>query len=134
MIHRTFDVISLIDDLMPYADDLRLFDPYGWLENDKNIAVTNGKGSYGLLNYEEEGTYTGHHFHPLGVRGREALSISKEMLAFLFTFPEVRIMRGLTPLDKKEARWAARQLGFTSLGVLPSLDRPCELFILHRSE
>ncbi|MBU6231605.1 hypothetical protein KGP36_02960 [Patescibacteria group bacterium] len=102
--------------------------------NDKdNFVVATGEGSIGMFEDSGNGIYNGHHFHLADIRGRKALNASKSMIDFVWdNFPAVKTMRGYSPLDRRDARWAARQLGFTSLGALPTLSPPCELFVLFR--
>lgn len=90
-------------------------DPDEWIDNEKNVMFDVG-GSVGLFTYEYPGVYSGHWFFK--VKGRKALELAKEMLNHFFENYPARTIRGLTPVDKKAARWAARQIGMTSLGIM----------------
>lgn len=134
-IHRTFLAIEVLEILGQYRDGLTLEKTQAWLDNEDNMAFLNREGSLGMLEFSSKGLYDSHHFHDQAVRGRKALRASKDMISFAFnTHPEIEIMRGRTPLNRQDARWAARKLGFKSLGVLPELTPACELFILTRKD
>ena len=127
---RTKDLAPFQEVVAPYAHELEGFDPQTWIEDDRNIAVSDGEGNYNLFEYEMEGVYTGHTFYTK--RGRAALDLGKEVLDYVFSLPEVRVIRGLTPLHKTGARWFSRKLGFQSYGVVRTVAGPCELFILDK--
>jgi hypothetical protein len=106
--------------------------PEVWLGNDKNVMLM-VDGSIGLFTYEYPGVYSGHWFFK--VHGRKALDLAKEMLDHFFTNYPAKALRGLTPVDKKAARWAARQIGMTSYGILsfPN-DEDHELFCMTKED
>jgi hypothetical protein len=132
MIKQTHDIESLLRTLAPYIHELEGFSAEAWLEQEPNICLTDGKGSFALFEYNTRGIYTGHYFFV--VRGKAALKLAKEFLDFLFKNYEVELIRGLTPLEKLGARWMNRKLGFTSYGVVKTIVGPCELVILTNQE
>lgn len=128
---RTYKPERMIEDLWEYREDLKLFDPHSWLNNYDNIALEED-GNYALFQHEGSGLYTGHYFFK--VRGRKAINLGNKMLSHLFANFPATAVRGMTPLEKRPARWMARQLGFTSHGPIEYGNRWCELFILTEQE
>lgn len=131
-LQRSFDIVDLVIAMYPYHEDLVGFDPEEWLNNQLNIAITDGEGNYSLFEYESFGVYTGHYF--FNVRGKAARKLSEEMLNHIFKDKNVHLIRGITPLKHLGARWLSRQLGFKSHGVLNTMIGPCELFIQTKDE
>lgn len=86
----------------------------------------------GFATYEYEGVYNPHYF--LKVRGREALDFTKRMMREAFDNYGVKVFRGMTPVENKKARWAARQLGLTSYGIIENPTGDFELFIITADE
>lgn len=135
MAYLTNSAEKVLGILQPYRPFLTLEKTQEWLNKEENLAFLNGEGSLGMLEFSSKGLYDSHHFHDQSTRGYKALKASKEMLSYAFdNYPEIDIMRGRTPLNRQDARWAARKLGFKSLGVLPELTPACELFILTRKD
>lgn len=133
MIERTKNAKDLADVTEPYRNELLGFEPENWLANSNNIALTDGLKNFSLFEFELDGIYTGHYFFG-NARGREALAIAKEMVREAFSNHPIKVIRGLTPLEKLGARWLSRQTGFTSHGVVQTTTGPCELFILSKDE
>lgn len=134
MITRVTDPAVLTEELAPYKDTIGdEFEANEWLGNDRNIALTDNN-SFGLFQYEIPGVYTGHYFFSNNVRGKEAKRLATEMLIIAFRDYGIRVIRGLTPVKNKKARWMTRQLGFKSFGILDISDDTCELFILTRDD
>lgn len=133
MIDRTFDIAGLLTTMDPYLKDLHGFHGPEWLGNQDNVALTDGEGSFSLFERESGGVVSGHYF--LIKRGREALNLCSEMLKEIFTGPyNVKVIRGITPLENLGARWMSRQLGFKSYGSVQTLVGPCEIVILTKPE
>lgn len=130
MINRTFDPV-IVDEATGghHGGD---FDPTLWLSNPSNIALVNSSGDVNLFQFEREGLYIGHFFYKS--RGRAALTAAREMLAFVFSYPEVEVLIGLTPVDKLGAKWLTRKLGFKSYGEVDTIPGRCEMFVLGRNE
>jgi hypothetical protein len=103
-----------------------------WVGNVKNFMLVEND-NVGLATYEYPGVYTVHWFFT--ARGREALKLAKRMLAVLFESSDAKVIRGLTPVDLKAARWLAKQVGLTSHGVLTFADgKQCELMFVTKEE
>lgn len=132
LIRQSFDADLLASSVEEYRKDMVNFDPYSWIENPLNIALTDDGENYNLLEYELPGIYTGHTFYIK--RGRAAKAHLHEALRVAFTEFPVEVIRGLTPIKLIGARWMARQGGFKSHGVVQTLVGPCELFILSKHE
>lgn len=130
---RTFDVEVVTKAAELYGKEILGFHPEEWLANEENIALTNEYGDCFLFERELPGVVTGHYF--FFSRGRGAVNAAKDMLEELFTGPyDVKVVRGLSPLERLGARWLNRQLGATSYGVVNTIIGPCELVILTKQE
>ena len=127
---------NLIEELMlPYAADLTGYSPEELASEPGNIVVSDAHGSLAIAESHGNGIYAAHHFHPVGVRGAEALRRSKGLLAHLFdTYPEIGALRGYSPAERPETHWIARQLGFTAHGRITVQGQEFEMFILTRRE
>jgi hypothetical protein len=122
IIHRLFE---------EYKDEIGSATPEQWLSNHQSIAYER-EGSVALFTFEYPGVYSGHWFFK--VRGRDALNLAREFLKKLFTETDAKAIRGLTPIKKPAARWAARQVGFTSYGNLTINNEEYELFCMTKKE
>lgn len=114
--HRSYDPSEMkrIVSQFPkeFIYDTETFDYSHWLSH--SVMYVEGD-SAGLCTKEKEGIYSVHWFFKH--RGRQALDLAKEMLNDLFDNEGAEIVRGITPVDNKAARWAARQIGLKSYGV-----------------
>lgn len=130
--HRSFDREAFWEAFKDHPEDLGSCTPEDWVGNPNNAMYVKD-GSVGLLTFEYPGLYTGHWFFK--VRGRAALDLAREFLHEAFTELNMQAVRGLTPVKLLGARWAARQMGFKSLGII---DTPhngeCEIFYLTKEE
>jgi hypothetical protein len=100
--------------------------------DDKNIALVNLGGDVNLFQFQADGVYIGHFFYVS--RGREALRVARDMLARIMTYDEVKVIIGLTPVEKLGAKWLTRKLGFKSYGEVDTVPGRCEMFVLSRME
>lgn len=116
--------------LEPHKDLVFSFDANNWLEDPNNIALTDGEGNYTLYTYDAPGVYSPHVFFK--VRGKEAIDLALDMLETLFENYDVRVLRGLTPVEKLPARWFAHKIGFKSLGEVETVFGWCELTMMTR--
>jgi len=133
MISRTFDIDVVKAATDPYKEGLYGFNPEDWIEGTENIALVNEDKDVALFEREIPGIVTGHYFFVS--RGRAAVRVAKEMLKEAFTKDyDIKVIRGLTPLQKLGARWMNKQLGFKSYGVVNTIAGPCELVILTKEE
>lgn len=120
---------DLLYEMTDNLYDLEFFED--WASDLFNVALKNDNDDVAMFEYVKEGLYTGHYF--FNSRGKMALQEAKKLLDEIFSYPEVEVIQGFTPLTKLGARWMSRQIGFASHGVI-LLNEPCEYFILTRSE
>ncbi len=80
----------------------------------------------GLATCEYPGMYNCHLYFKS--RGREAIRLGQEMLNHLFDNYDAKAVGGLIKVQFKAARWAARQMGWTSLGIVSFPNGDDELF------
>ena len=130
MIYRTTTTKTIADATEGHHGDDFVVDE--WVKNPANVALVNDRGDVNLFQFEREGLFLGHFFYVS--RGREALKAAREMLAEIFKYEEVKVLMGLTPVDKLGARWLTRKLGFTSYGIIETPSGDCEMFVLSRPE
>lgn len=104
-----------------------------WLSEYGNFYYMD-KDDIALFNFETPFLYTGHYF--FNSRGREAKKKGLSILAQFFSIYESEVvLRGLTPVENKAAKWMNRQLGFKSLGEIETApDEFCELFVLTKKD
>lgn len=122
----------LLKTMNPYLPIIGFY-PEEWLSNPLNVALTDGKGNYSLYEREAKGIVSGHYF--MVARGRQALSLAKQMLTEIFTGPyDVQIVRGFTPITHKGALWMNKQLNFKGYGTVETAAGTMELVILTKKE
>jgi hypothetical protein len=116
MIKRSFDP-ALMQSAMAMCSDTynEDFNYEGWVANKNHIMLVEDN-NVGLLTHEYPGLYTAHWF--FHVRGRDAIKLAQRMLYEGFKTYGVKAIRGLTRADLKAARWAVRQVGCKSYGML----------------
>lgn len=117
--------------MSPFMGDIHGFYPDRWLLDDRNIAMTNGE-DYCLFEFSSPNVYYGHYF--CTSKGKTARDFSVECLDYMFDVIKAEIIQGLTPEDKRAARWMARQLGMKSYGITETFNGPHELFILTKND
>lgn len=115
MIKRSFDLELLLraTDLPQIESDPDKFKQFFYGE--KNLMFADGE-NVGLATYEYPGCYTLHWYFE--VRGREALNLGAAMIKNLFDNYGAKIVRGIVRVDLKASRWAARQIGWKSHGIV----------------
>ena len=128
--HRSKDILKLSLHMSKFKDVV-IIDLVQWLLDYNNIALTNGD-DYCLFELDSPGVYSGHYF--CNNHGRKVIDFSKECLNYIFTETPCRVLKGLTPEDKKAAKWMSRQVGFTSYGIVTTDLGPHTLFILTKKE
>lgn len=131
MIVRSHDLEELVDAVTPYSKLLLGFNPEEWLATDWNIMLSDGKGNVTLWDKNPDGVYTAHIFFV--IKGRAAKKLALEMIGKFWEITGEQVVRGMTPLENRAARWMARQLGFKSYGAYKTIFGPCELFILTKN-
>src|SRR3546814_15011941 len=82
-----------------YAEDIKGFDPPFWLDDQRNIALTNQNHDVALFEYFKPGTVLGHYF--FHSRGKSAIEAAHLFLDELFSEYAVDTVVGMTPLDNK---------------------------------
>lgn len=135
MITRTNNSEELIEttaEVYPELLEDALFEAGPWLSDLSNIALTDGKGSFGLFTYEYPGVYSAHYFFK--VSGKEALDLAMDMLTEMFVNRQAEAIRGLVPSERMDVRWMTRQLGFTSYGEVDTNVGPCIIYICSLDE
>lgn len=125
---RSYNAALMREAMGEFADEV---DCDEWVGKLANIMVVEGD-NVGLAAYEYPGVYSVHWFYK--VRGREALKLAERMLDFVFTHYGVETVRGMTETRLKAARWAARQVGYTSHGVVEKGGKEYELFTLTKGD
>jgi hypothetical protein len=128
LIHRTFDYKGIQETLDKYPELVDNFPCKEWIEDKRNIAFTDSKGSYGLLEFNSEGVYTGHYFFI--VRGKKALELATMILEEAFLTYKIKVIRGLTPVGNLGAKWMNKKLGFTYLGDVSVPQGECGIYYL----
>lgn len=132
MITRSYDPELMKEALSRAPSDMNQGINYeDWLAHPNNIMLVEGE-DIGLVVHNYPGVCTGHWFYKS--RGRDALRCGERMIDHLFDKYGMKAIRGITRVDLKAARWAARQVGFTSYGILEMDDGEYELFCLTKDE
>lgn len=131
--HRSFDPNDLREATQGYEEFVPPSIIDSWVGNTKNYLFVED-GSVGLGTYEYPGLYTVHWFFRHAHRGRKAISLARKMLDALFQQSDAQAVRGLTRANLKGARWASRQVGLKSLGVVDCVTGPCEIFFISKDD
>ena len=124
-VRRTFaaaDVAAQTDKVM---HELPCFWPASWVEARENYSIVDNDGNVSLLEYVSPGVYHPHLY--FSARGREAVSVAKEMLTWIFNMTPAEVLLGETPILAKGAWWVVRQLGFEPMGLAASEWGPIRL-------
>lgn len=129
---RTKDIDLVLKGTNQYAEDIKNFHPYEWVEDDKNIALTNDNEDIALFEYMKDGVVVGHYF--FHSRGRQAIEAAKKFLKEIFSDYDVKMIIGLTPLLNKKAKWMNRRLGFRYHGIVKTEVEPCEIVIMTKAD
>jgi hypothetical protein len=94
------------------------------VEDRRNIFLVD-EGGGALFAWRGPGIYEGHSFFL--VRGREAISLGRAMLAIMQD--QADMVWGLTPESLRHVRLFNRKIGFKSSGLLETPEGRCELFV-----
>lgn len=131
MIKRSFDLDLLLKitgeyNIAPPEDFIK------WFNMPMNLMFVEGD-NIGLATYEYSGVYNVHWYYT--ARGREAIELAKRMIANLFENYGAEIIRGMIETKLKASRWACRQVGLTSHGIIydPKYGE-CEMFTATKDE
>lgn len=132
MIKRSFDLDLLLraTDIPEINTGPEMFTQ--WFHTPRNLMFADGE-NVGLATYEAPGVYTVHWYFK--VRGRKAIQLGQEMLLNIFDNYGAKVARGYVKEGLKASRWAARQVGFKSYGMLTFPDGDVnELFIITKQD
>lgn len=133
MIKRSFDPLVFRNVTADYRDMVSEdFDFESWLNDGNNVMLLSAD-NVGLATFEYPGVYSVHWYFK-SARGRKALQLAKDMLTWLFSHTDAKAIRGLTKVNLKAARWASRQVGMISYGVIECKSGPHELFCMTKDE
>jgi hypothetical protein len=102
-----------------------------WLGDDKNV-MYDVDGNVGLATYDYPGCYTAHWFFK--VRGKEALDLAFRMYDDLFNNQGAVVVRGITPIGLKGARYLAKRIGFVSMGFIETDNGVEEIMCLSKED
>lgn len=127
MIHRTFDLPLLIEATECQRNRWPVEDFITWFNLPQSVMLTEGK-NVGLATYMYPGAYTVHWYFQ--VRGRKAINLGKDMCQKMFDDYDARILRAIIDEDLRASRWACRQIGFRSMGIMEFPDGPAEVYYL----
>lgn len=123
--HRVTDyaeVRSVTDQYPEYFT----FDIEKWFSDDRNVCLKEGDNvTFG--EYKTPGVYHVHFCYG-SARGREAISLTKDMFRKFCQDHPVKIGIGLIHHQNRKALWVIRQVGFTSLGMIETENGLCEMF------
>lgn len=132
MIKRSFDLDLLlratdVPEIKSGEDEFRYWfslpTSYMFVEDD----------NVGLATLEYPGVFSTHWYYKC--RGRDAINLGKRMCANLFENYGAETLRAFIRVDLKASRWACRQLGFKSHGIITFPDgEDNELFIATKEE
>lgn len=129
-VRRDFDLLKSATEELRYMVPLEILDQ--WWANPRNLMFVEGE-NVGLATYEYPGVYTVHWYFK--ARGREAINLAKEMVANLFENYGAESIRGVVRTNLKASRWAARQVGMKSYGIVTYADgEENELFCATKKE
>lgn len=130
---RSFNPEDFRKAAEPYPEILSpSFDFESWVGNTNNVMYVEEDGSVGLCTYEYPGLFTVHWYFK--AKGREALNLAVRMLDDLFTNYGAKAVRGLTKVQLKAAKWAARKIGMKSYGVVKFPTGEYELLYMTKDE
>ena len=132
MLQQTKNITFVWKMLLPYAKSELTKDMVkDWIETEGNL-VLKEEDNVSLWTFEKKGLYSGHYYFT--VRGKQAKELAKKMISEMFYSYSAEALMGLTPVEKKHARWMSRQLGFKSQGIIETPEGLCELFVLNKKD
>lgn len=132
---RTWDVMKIEPAITKFLGPNHTVDPIDWVSQPENIVLTNEEGDLALFEYSFpiKRVYAGHYYFKS--RGRMAITAARNFLDEIFnTCYNIHILMGLTPIDRRDAKWMNRMIGFTSYGLEEINGKQYELFIMTKKE
>lgn len=103
-----------------------------WIKSPQALALSDDEDNVGLFEEFLPGTYTGHYFFKAS--GKRAKAAAIAFLAEVFDNRGCEVVRGLTPVKNKSARWMTRQLGFKDYGKVDHPTDECVVYVMTKSE
>lgn len=125
--NRSFDLPLLLEATACHRDRWPEEDFVIWFNMPQNVMLVDGK-NVGLATYMYPGAYTVHWYFK--VRGRAAINLGKAMCQKMFDNYDAQILRAIIQEDMKASRWACRQIGFRSVGMMEWPDGVYEVYYL----
>lgn len=133
MIETRHDWDLLIEATECLRDCVPVSDLEIWFQRPHNIMFIEGN-NVGVASFEYDGLYSVHWYYQ-SARGREAINLGKAMVGELFENHGAKALRAFIKTRLKASRWACRQVGFKSYGLLTFADGDeNELFCLTKEE
>lgn len=131
---RSYDYEVLRKAVEPYKDRWNLDDFKLWMCIPYNVMLVEGE-DVGLGTFEYPGVYSVHWYYK-NARGREAINLGKKMCKYLFDKCDAKTLRAFVSEDLKASRWATRQVGFKSLGMIkfPDSKQADELYYMTKQD
>lgn len=129
---RTYDPEKIRTALALYPFNPVELDVEEWVSNELNLAFEAEDGSIALFEYLSPGLYDGHYFFLC--RGRDARDLAKVTLELIHKEYGAKVIRGFTPVQHKAALWMSRHLGFKDMGIVPTREGDCVLFVMNLDE
>lgn len=125
--HANHKLIAEAIDTAPLNRGLKGAD---WLASPGNVSVTFDNGDVMLFDDEGDDVYQAHVL--FRSRGRKAIEHAREGLRTVFEKHDAPLIIALVPDFRRDVKLLARWSGMKSLGLRPTSEGPCELFILSK--
>lgn len=130
MIRRTFDA-NLVNGFLnhhsirPTVGGEGFLDSSDLLADRRNVCLVSAGGGM-LFRWSGPGVFDTHVF--MAVRGRKALTLTKQMLAYMGSDFDARHLWAMIPAASRHVQWFARQCGMQALGPITAPDGEHQLF------
>jgi hypothetical protein len=112
------------------SDTVTEIDPLGWLQEPRNVVLFDGENA-ALFLWRWIGIYEVHVL--FRCRGRKAVALGREMLTLMFNSGAGMILC-VVNFRLPEAAWFARRMGFTSRGLIQTIEGASEMFQLESQQ
>lgn len=127
---KDFDLLWKVTEPLRYKCSKEILEAF--IKEDRNLMFVDGE-DVALCTFEYPGFYNVHWFYTS--RGRAAINQGKAMIGHLFDDHGAQAARGMIRVDLKASRWAARQVGMKSYGLMTYPDGEVnELFIMTKQD
>lgn len=132
MIKRVFDLDLLLRATDQPTVTSKPEDFKEWFSRPMNMMFADGE-DVGIATYQYPGCYIVHWFFKS--RGRKALTLGRAMVKNLFDNYDTEVVIGFIRENLKASRWAARQIGLKSRGLMRFADGEInEVFVTTKEE